>query len=101
VLQQLGWKVEPAIGERSTSGTRPVTIAIRDADQAPQAGLRVTAMIYHHARGSQVEQLVLTETADGVYEAASRIDRDGLWEVAVQIEGEHGVATESYELTAK
>lgn len=101
VIQQLGWKLEPSIGVRSEAGTRTVTIAIRDASAIPVEDLRVNATIYHHARGSEVEKLLLTESEKGVYVANSQIDRDGLWQVSLQIEGSHGVATESYELTAK
>ncbi len=102
LTQQLGWQIHPTVGARDdAAGSRTVSFEFLDKAGQPVSGLNIGASIYHHARGAVVERLRLTETQAGVYAAESRLERSGLWQVSLQIEGAHGTATETYELNAK
>lgn len=53
---------------------------------------RVSASIYHHARGADVVKLNFDEGHEGQYVAPCRLTQSGLWEVEISVEGDHGVA---------
>lgn len=98
LVQRLGWQVSTDVGRINASGRRFVAITIIDGKLAPVRGLKVAAKVYHHSRGRQVDEVMLTETADGHYTAETGLQKPGLWQLEMKIEGEHGIAAVSREL---
>ncbi|MFO0943411.1 MAG: FixH family protein [Pirellulales bacterium] len=58
----------------------------------PVGKQRVSASIYHHAKGTDVVKLTFDEGHEGEYVAPCRLTKSGLWEVDISVEGDHGIA---------
>lgn len=92
-FQALGWQCEVQIDSVDTQlQQRMVTVLVRDRGGLPVADLRVTAKVYHHARGTDVHQLILDQTQPGHYVAIARLTQAGLWQFDLCLEGDHGLA---------
>ncbi len=99
LTRKLGWKVSPLVGLAvPDSGGRLVRIAIHDNQQQPVSELRLSAKIYHHARGTQIHELLFVETDAGFYEATIGLREAGMWQLQLQIEGKHGIASDVREM---
>lgn len=59
---------------------------------SPVSKQRVSASIYHHAKGADIVKLTFDEGHAGEYVAPCRLTQSGLWEVDISIEGDHGIA---------
>ena len=59
----------------------------------------VSAKVYHHARGNEIHPLRFDQGSPGDYLAITQLVRGGLWQMDVTIEGDHGIAETSIELT--
>jgi nitrogen fixation protein FixH len=95
-LKLLGWTTEVLVEPEDVElGQRFVVIQVRSKTGAPVNGLRISARIFHHARGTEVHRLVFDETADGDYIAISKLTQPGLWQVDLVLEGDHGIAEDS------
>lgn len=96
---KLGWKVTPMVGLVSADGDRRlVRISIQDKEERPVTDLNVSAAVYHHARGSEIYNLNLVETDAGYYEGTTSLTQAGVWQVFIQIEGMHGIASDNREM---
>lgn len=96
---KLGWQVKPLVGLVSADGgKRLVRVSIQDQQGQPVSDLHVSAAVYHHARGSEVYNLNLVETDAGYYEGTTSLTQAGVWQVYVQIEGMHGIASDNREM---
>ncbi len=102
LTKKLGWHIAPQVGVLLPENhKRLVRIGIRDnADQAVQ-GLNLSAKVYHHARGATIHDLRFTETDAGYYEATTSLAESGLWELQLQIEGDHGIASDVRDLVVE
>lgn len=90
-FQDLGWTVN--IGASSVfEEQRNVTISLKTEEQQPIENHRVTAQVFHHAKGSEIHTLKFEDAGNGLYSAKSDLLRGGLWSVKLRIEGERGVA---------
>ncbi len=99
LTSQLGWHVTPLVGLVSgDTGKRLVRVSIQDQQARPVSDLNVSAAVYHHARGSEVHNLNLMETDAGYYEGTTSLTQAGVWQVFVQIEGMHGIASDNREM---
>lgn len=99
LTKQLGWQVTPQVGAVSPeSQKRLVRIGIRDRAGYVVPGLNLSAGVYHHARGSNIHELRFNETEPGYYEAMTSLVASGLWELKLQMEGEHGIASDVRDL---
>ncbi len=99
LTSKLGWHVTPLVGLVSADGgKRLVRVSIQDQQGRPVSELNVSAAVYHHARGSEVHNLNLIETDAGYYEGATNLTQAGVWQVYVQIEGMHGIASDNREM---
>jgi nitrogen fixation protein FixH len=99
LTEKLGWQVVPLVSLTSPeTGKRLVRVAIRDRMDQPVSDLNLSARVYHHARGSEVYDLTFVETDAGYYEAMTSLVQPGMWQVSLQIEGSHGIASDTREM---
>lgn len=99
LTKQLGWHVVPQVGVLSPENQkRLVRIGIRDRAGRVVPGLNLSAKVYHHARGANIHELRFTETEPGYYEGATSLAASGLWELQLQMEGDHGIASDVRDL---
>lgn len=94
---QLGWKIMPVVSE-PTDGRRSIQIQVLSPGAEAVGGLNMSASIFHHARGSEIYQLRFQEVARGLYRATTTLTQAGLWQMDLQLEGDHGIAAQSREL---
>lgn len=82
----LGWVAAVEVGEPDAAGRRPLVVALSDAQGAAIEGAVVGASCFHHAAAHLVETLTLAPgDAPGRYRAATAIDREGRWEVTLEV----------------
>ena len=99
MTRKLGWHIAPIVGEFiSEKGQRLVRVAVRDRNGQPVTGLHLSGKAYHHARGATIYELRFAETDPGYYEATTSLAESGLWELQLQLEGDHGVASDVRDL---
>src|SRR5690606_38419626 len=99
LAEKIGWSVMPQVGlVVPASGKRLVRVSVRDRAGQPVSELNLSAQVYHHARGAEIYNLRFTETDAGYYEAMTSLVQAGMWQVNLQIEGNHGIASSSREL---
>ncbi len=99
LTKQLGWHIVPQVGVLSPENQkRLVRIGIRDRAGRVVPGLNLSAKVYHHARGANIHELRFTETEPGYYETATSLAAAGLWELQLQMEGNHGIASDVRDL---
>ena len=99
LTEHLEWNISTTVGAQlSESDRRVVRVEICDSQGAPMRGLNITASLYHHARGSEIHAIRFIEVDPGVYSGTTSLTQPGLWQVTLQIEGDHGVAEDSREL---
>jgi nitrogen fixation protein FixH len=99
LTKSLGWQISPIVGVFDPENQkRLVRIAIRDRSGKVVNNLHVSGQVYHHARGANIHELLFTETDPGYYEATVSLAETGLWELQLQLEGEHGVASDVRDL---
>lgn len=99
LTQQLGWQIHTSVGQwMQDSGTRELQVEIKNAEGLAIEELNLSARIFHHARGRDVQAVRLVEKFDGVYAAEVGLVQSGVWQVDLKIEGDHGVASESREV---
>ena len=89
---ELGWQLEMTVQTADVeTQTRQLKIRLTKNND-PVLKQRVSASIYHHARGADVQKIVFDEGHEGEYVATTRLTQAGLWGVDVVVEGAHGVA---------
>ena len=99
MIGKLGWKVSPLVSLASPeTGLRLVRVSVMDRAGQPVSDLNISAKVYHHARGSEIYDMNLVETDAGYYEATTSLSSAGLWQMYLQIEGEHGVASDTRDM---
>ena len=99
LTEKLGWTVVPLVSLPSpVTGKRLVRVAVRDRLDQPVSDLNLSARVYHHARGSEVYELQFAETDAGYYESMTSLVQPGIWQVSLQIEGNHGIASDTREM---
>jgi nitrogen fixation protein FixH len=99
---KLGWKVSPLVSLASPeTGMRLVRVSVMNRTGQPVSDLNISAKVYHHARGSEVYDLKMVETDAGYYEATTSLSSAGLWQIYLQIEGEHGVASDTRDMVVE
>lgn len=99
LTNELGWTVTPVIGEVvEGTGRREFAIKVVGPNQDPISDLNLTAKLFHHARGAAIYELKLDEAKPGVYVGMTKLTQAGLWQVQVQMEGDHGIASISREV---
>lgn len=86
---RLGWNLELLLEPRDERGNRPTILRILDADQQPVNDAAVQAEWFHHARARDRRTTAFEPVGDGLYRAALRYERSGLYEFRVHaIRGE-------------
>ena len=101
LADQLGWQIDYNIIPAEQAGERTLLVTIQDRDGKPQSDLNVSARLYRHARGGNVDQFRLKAIADGNYQANTKLTGQGLWQIELKIEGDHGIASLSREFEVK
>jgi nitrogen fixation protein FixH len=95
---QLGWQYELIVDEVDPElPQRKLLIKLSKNDQ-PVGKQRVSARIYHHARGSEVHQLQFDESWPGEYVCQTKLVQSGLWHLEFIFEGAHGIAEARQEI---
>jgi len=98
LADQLGWQIDYNVVPAERAGHRSLLVTIMDRDGKPLSDLNVSAKVYRHARGGNVDKFKLKAIADGNYQADTKLSGKGLWQIELVIEGEHGIASLSREL---
>lgn len=96
---KLGWQIETHVG--SVAGVEPlrsVHVDVRDAGGQSIQHLNITGRLYHHARGADVHVLQFVESSAGDYRSMTSLVAPGMWQVQLQIEGEHGIASDTRDI---
>jgi nitrogen fixation protein FixH len=100
-MKLLGWTTDVLVEPEDVElRQRMIMVQVRAQQDAPVGDLRVTAQIFHHARGSEIHRLIFDETSPGNYVAITRLTQPGLWQVDLVLEGDHGIAEESHVIDA-
>ena len=97
LTEELGFAVNCEVGS-AQDGLRLLTVSIADKEASPIPTLRLFAECFHHARAGEIRYLSLVESAPGQYSAPVPIEKSGLWQVNVRIEGPHGIAAAKKEV---
>jgi nitrogen fixation protein FixH len=71
----------------NANGSRAIVFAITGDGGVDLSNLEVTAMIYHHARASNVQTLALLKAGDGRFMTNAMMPNDGIWQVNVTVVG--------------
>ncbi len=99
MIESLGWKVDVAINAQPIAtdekGGLGLEANVVDPLGNPVEGLRILAKVYHHARGTEVDTLSMSELNPGVYSANTAFIRGGTYQVDMRVEGPHGIAAVS------
>ncbi len=77
---RLGWQADATL----TTGDGLLTVTIDDADGAPVTDALVRAMVFHHARRGDAQELVLRAQGNGRYTAVLNRPREGQWQVRIR-----------------
>ncbi len=86
--KRMGWTVEIQVSDVSDGGGRRATsVSVHDDLGQPVDGLRIVGSVYHHARASNIERIDLPSVGDGRYLTLAPMQRPGLWQVEVFIDG--------------
>jgi nitrogen fixation protein FixH len=101
LTDQLGWQIDYNVVPAEQHDRRSLLVTILDRDGKPVSDLNITAKLYRHARGANVDKFKLKAVADGNYQADTKLTEKGLWQIELVIEGEHGIASLSRELEVK
>lgn len=101
LTDELGWQIDYNIVPAEQAGKRSLLVTVLDRYGKPISGLRVSAKVYRHARGAEVDKFQLRTVADGNYQADTRLSEKGLWQIELIFEGEHGVASMARELEVR
>lgn len=99
---QLGWDLDVSVGPVLPGGReRQLRLTVSSSDQMPVESLVVSASFFHHAKGSDVHQMRLVEVGEGVYVGTTTLTQSGLWQLELQIAGDHGLAEQTAELLVR
>lgn len=101
LADQLGWQIDFNVVPSGHVGKRSLLVTIRDRDGKPISGVNVSAKLFRHARGSDVDKIRLKAIAEGNFQADTRLSDKGLWQIELGIEGDHGIASLSQEFEVK
>ena len=101
LTDELGWQIDYNVIPAEQAGKRSLIVTVMDRDGKPLGDLRVSAKVYRHARGGEVDKFSLRAVADGNYQADTKLSEKGLWQIELMFEGEHGVASLSRELEVR
>lgn len=77
----LGWTDDIAL----TNGGRGLAVTLSDANKAPVAGLKVTAVLGRPATVTEDATLALVETTPGRYEAAADLKGEGAFDASIEV----------------
>jgi nitrogen fixation protein FixH len=95
--KKLGWVVQPSVrASKAGSTMHTVELFVRSNAGEPITGGTGSLTMYHHARGKQIEKASLVENEPGTYSAEINMDRDGLWQVEIEL----NVAEKHFEYSA-
>jgi len=101
LADQLGWQIDYNVLQAEQVGRRSLLVTILDRGGKPLSDLIVSAKLYRHARGGNVDKFKLKAIADGNYQADTKLTEKGLWQIELVIEGAHGIASLSREFEVK
>ncbi len=89
--QKLHWTTAFVLDPQpQAEGGRNLTLFLRDQAARPVEKGNVRLRYYHHARAKDHQTVTMKETSPGTYEAIVAIQREGTWQLELQIDGDHG-----------
>jgi nitrogen fixation protein FixH len=80
----LGWRAAVSAHPGAQPGQAAVSLTLVDRDGRPVTGAAVHLATFHMARGNEILEADLQETAPGVYTASLPMHRDGKWELRLR-----------------
>lgn len=101
LTDRLGWNIDYNVVPSEQAGHRSLIVTILDRDGRPLKDVNVSAKLYTHARGGNIDKIKLHAVADGNFQADTKLTEKGLWQIELVIEGEHGIASLSREFEVK
>ncbi|TWU47348.1 FixH [Rubripirellula tenax] len=97
---RMGWTVSIATSDVADArGMRATEISILDDQDQPVDDLRIMASIYHHARAANVQTFAIESIGQGRYLTLAPMQRPGLWQMELMIEGAEQLIKKSSEIT--
>lgn len=94
LASHLGWSIRTSVGPL-LEGERLFRVELQSREGQPVSNVRVSADVYHHAKGADIHRIRLQEAEAGVYVGRCAIAHAGLWQMDLHIEGDHGIAAEN------
>jgi nitrogen fixation protein FixH len=74
-------------------GLRAIELKVLDSGQQTVDALTVTGHVYHHAFASDLRQIEFRSIGEGRYLAMAPMERKGLWQIELSIEGAEELMT--------
>lgn len=101
LAQRLGWQVAARFDDLK-DGKRELKLEIRDKAGSPIRNVRVSAKVFHHARGADIYELRFKAAPDeGLYSVLSPMVQTGLWQLSIRVEGDDGILAFERQLDVK
>lgn len=94
LFDKLGWVADfKVLPTDDLTAMRELDVRLYPPNDTEAVGKqRVSATIYHHARGSEIHQVVFTEVGEGRFVGDCPLTQAGLWQVDLLMEGDQGIA---------
>lgn len=88
----LNWTADVTVDAYDAeSRTRGLKLVLSRNGHAVE-GQRISATLFHHARGNELFRVRMDQAEPGVYVATTNLAQSGLWQFDLSIEGDHGIA---------
>jgi nitrogen fixation protein FixH len=98
---RLGWHVVVEVQPTDEEFSQRLVKIRLFKGELPISKQRISASVYHHARGREIFKLRFDEANQGEYVAICKLAQAGLWELDVLIEGDHGIAETRFTLDVR
>ena len=66
LTDELGWQIDYNVIPAEQAGKRSLIVTVMDRDSKPLGGLRVSAKVYRHARGGEVDKIRCALSRTGI-----------------------------------
>jgi nitrogen fixation protein FixH len=100
----LGWRDHIHAAEQAdVFGRRQLTVELQDRAGVPLTAANVKAVVFHHARANEVQNVSFAEISNGRYEAELLMRQTGLWEIRLDASrgGDRLIATRQIDVVQK
>lgn len=88
---RLGWSCAiEVVPTQEASPTHQLLIHMNDRSGQSVEDLKGKVKLYHHARAAEIQSLAIKPLSPGLYVVAAQMERTGLWQIELDLEGNAG-----------